>query len=64
MTLSEAVELRDFIAALGGCEHAAVKRHRAGYKLVVRLVGEPPRSYVNHDRAFNHYCASLDEEDA
>jgi hypothetical protein len=63
MSRDEAVELRDFISALGGCEYASISRRRSGYALTVRIVGEPPRTYVNHANAFRAYCAADEENE-
>jgi hypothetical protein len=62
MTLSEARDLADFVAGLPGTESASVKpARRGGYRLIVRMVGEPPRIYSNHRTAFEAYCGSLEE---
>jgi hypothetical protein len=63
MTRGEADELRGFIEGLGGCESVAVRPARRGYKLTVRMVGEPPRTFTNPASAFAAYCGAPDEDD-
>jgi hypothetical protein len=63
MKLSEARELKAFIEGLGGCESVTMRAHRAGQKLTVRMVGEPPRTFTRYDAAFATYCGGPDEDD-
>ncbi len=62
MLLSQARELVDFCRDLVDIESACVRPARSGgYKLVVRQVGQPPRSYVNYRKAFEAYCGLCDD---
>lgn len=64
MTRSEAQELRDIVGAQGGCESAAVRpAKRGGYRLTVRMVGEPPRTYSSYRAAFDAYCGVLEPDE-
>lgn len=62
MTRAEADELADFVAGLITCESVAVRPYRPGaWRLTVRMVGEPPRTFTDYAAAFRTYCAGDDD---